>query len=68
MTFEMTFEQWMQEVDDILLEKTGFTHECLRDRRWRDAYDSDIEPLDAICELIADPDDFEAFMEEELWG
>lgn len=64
----MSFEQWMKEVDQTLVDNIGFSSEDLRDRRWRDAFDDDAPPLEAIVDLCGDPSDLGTFMENELFG
>ena len=63
-----TFKEWMKRVDEILFDHIGFTSEDLRDRCWRDEYDGEATPREAIEELIAPLDDVEEFMEIELFG
>ena len=55
------FEQWMNKVDAILAQHfDGMTSADLADRRWRDDYDSETTPLDAITEAYGDPSDIES--------
>ena len=64
----MNFGQWMKEVDAILTEHIGLSSMDLRDRMWRDAFDDETSPLDAIVDLCGDPSDLGTFMENELFG
>ena len=64
----MTFKEWMRKVDKILTDHIGLSSEDLRDRCWRDEYDGEATPMEAIEELIAPVDDIEEFMEIELFG
>ena len=62
------FHAWLNEVDDILSDVVGLTHECLRDRLWRDAFDSGLTPEEVIEEFYGSSTDAETIMEKELWG
>lgn len=62
------YETWMEAVDRIFLLKIGMTSGDLRDRLWRDSYDSGATPEEAILELCGDPDDIEEFYRQEIVG
>lgn len=64
----MTFEQWLKEVDSILVNAIGLSHRDLRDRLWRDAYEGELSPEEAIEDLVGDLSDLEQVMEDELFG
>lgn len=64
----MSFEHWMKGVDAILVSKVGLSSSDLVDRDWWCAWNDEMEPLDAIETLIADPDDIETFMQAEFFG
>jgi len=52
------FEQWMHRVDAILANYFyGLTSADLSDRCWRDDYDSEATPLEAVTEAYGDPSD-----------
>ena len=64
-----TFEAWMKEVDRVLVQRIGFTHEDCRDRCWYDMYDDELSPEEAVsCEFGDNLDDVEGMMFEELFG
>tara|TARA_R110002072_G_scaffold254941_1_gene413730 strand:- start:31 stop:240 length:210 start_codon:yes stop_codon:yes gene_type:complete len=65
---DMSFEQWMKEVDQTLVDHIGFSSEDLRDRRWRDSYDAGDTPADAIEDLVGPLDDIDTLMNNELFG
>jgi len=44
----ITFEQWMQAVDNVLMSMCGLGHDDLPDARWHDEYDGDSTPREAI--------------------
>ena len=62
------FENFMNQIDGILLREIGLTASDLRDRLWRDSFDSGATPREAIEDLCGDPSDIDAFMQAELWG
>ena len=64
----MSFEDWMKNVDRILIGKIGLSSRDLVDRDWWCAWDDELDPAEAIETLIADPDDVETFMMNELFG
>jgi hypothetical protein len=64
----MTFEQWMKKVDRLLENVLGIGSSDMRDRLWRDAYDDESTPEQAIEDLVGDLDDPETVMESELFG
>lgn len=47
----MTFEAWMKRVDDKLSDKIGMYHDGLPDAQWRDWYEDELTPDDAIEEF-----------------
>jgi len=44
----MTFEQWLLNVDKILMLRASKRHDDLPDRPWREAFDAGYYPLRAI--------------------
>ena len=64
----MSFEDWMKRIDSILIGKIGLGVNDLVDRDWWSAWNDELEPDEAIETLIADPDDIETFMMNELFG
>lgn len=48
----MEFEQWMEQVDALLVEATGTPSDDLPDFAWRDAFDADEEPKDAVEQFL----------------
>jgi hypothetical protein len=67
---KLTFNQWMKEVDKILVANLGIGSSDMRDRNWRDAYDDESSPQTAIEDLVGsmDEDDLEQTMEDEMFG
>jgi hypothetical protein len=64
----MDFEQWMRKVDSVLLRRIGVTSGDCRDRLWRDHFEDELTPEEAVeCEF-GDLDNPEAMMMEELFG
>lgn len=54
---EMQFEAdkyttWMQEVDTILAESFYISHMSMPDFRWRDCFDADLKPWDAVDDAV----------------
>ena len=64
----LTFQQWMREVDQILVDHIGFSSEDLRDRMWRVSYDAGDLPTEAIEDLVGPLDNIEEMMNNELYG
>lgn len=66
----MTFKQWLQRVDAILVAALGLGHRDLRDRNWRDAFDDGYTPEEAVEDLVGglDDDNIDETMMEELFG
>jgi hypothetical protein len=54
----MTFKQWLQEVDKVLLKKCFLTHMDLADAPYRDMYDADEDPEDAAMTVLVDYNDY----------
>ena len=48
------FSEWLIAVDDILTARTGLDRESHPDWIWRDAFDSETAPEDAVREFLAD--------------
>jgi hypothetical protein len=64
----MTFKEWLAKVDAILFASIGLGHRDLRDRLWRDAFEDELSPAEAVEDLVGDVSDPEAVMREELFG
>ena len=52
MKTKMTFQQWMMEVDDILVRKCGAESLDLPDMCYADWYDDDIPPYKAAHKVL----------------
>ncbi len=67
----MTFEAFMLNVEQAILDKVGMSHNDFADALWRDLYDDTEEgekcSNDMIYETLADADDTFAEM-LDLWG
>ena len=46
------YTTWMQEVDTILAESFYISHQSMPDFRWRDCFDADLKPWDAVNEAV----------------
>lgn len=51
---ELTFEQFMNQVDQYLIKALGMTHDCLPDFMYYDAYDNEYPPRDTASDVIWD--------------
>ncbi len=49
---EQTYEQWMQEVDNIITTRFGISVHCLSDFMSRDLYDGGSPPIDGAWEAL----------------
>lgn len=49
-----SFEEWMREIDAILLEEIGVCHDDLPDQLYYDHYQDDMTPRDVVDEIILD--------------
>jgi hypothetical protein len=66
-----SFEQWMREVDRLISAKLGISSGDMRDRLWRDAYEDDLTPKEAVEQELGDLDSDEGLEEamlDELFG
>lgn len=50
----MTFEQWLVEVDMILIGLIGMGHRDIPDMLWRDQFEDEASPKDAVSTLVGD--------------
>ena len=50
----MSFKEWMDRVDDALLNAVGVCHRDLADWMYRDAFDDGFTPDDAAWEVLQD--------------
>jgi hypothetical protein len=48
----MTFFQWMKKVNDVLLDKIGFTSSCLCDVDYRSMWSNGYTPVEAAQEAL----------------
>lgn len=48
----MTFSEWLNEVDRHLEARLGLGHRYLPDYFWRDMYDDEVDPEDAVADYI----------------
>lgn len=55
----MNFEQWFAKVDTLMKRKFGFGADDFPDQTWRDWYDSEMTPLEAVYEAIANEEIFD---------
>ncbi len=55
---EVSFEDWMRQVDAALVSQVGLSSSDLPDQAYRDLYDSDTEPKEVAQEIL----------EEEMGG
>ena len=53
------FQRFMRRVDRIITKAIGFGVFDIGDRLWRDSYDAGSTPLQAVEDLIGDPEDDE---------
>ncbi|QGJ88846.1 hypothetical protein SEA_YECEY3_95 [Mycobacterium phage Yecey3] len=50
----MTFEQWLRQVDALLLKVWGVTSGDIADRLWRDAFEDGITPAQYVREIVSE--------------
>lgn len=67
----MTFESWKKRVDNILMNIVEMPSECLPDANWREYYDSEMHPIDAVL-FVCDNDwkyheDLSSFIKETYY-
>lgn len=55
------FRYWLSQVDFIIDRAIDCGVFDIADRCWRDAFDQDSTPLEAVEDLIGDPTDFDSF-------
>ena len=51
---EMTFEQWIKEVDKVMEKKIHLAHDDLPDWHWMDAFDDGDTPKEAVGYFFED--------------
>lgn len=44
----MSFDQWLIEVDELLVTNTGLAHDDLDDYLWFDDYEDGLAPLESV--------------------
>jgi hypothetical protein len=64
----VTYKEWLEAIDKILLEKIELSHMDLPDQLWRDAYDRGEEPQEALENFYGDIDDIDTFMQNAVMG
>lgn len=47
LTGDVTMNEWLEEVDQVIGNLIGLTHDDLADQCWRDWYESGMTPLEA---------------------
>lgn len=62
----LTFQQWMQEVDNLLYQQIGLTSACLADFLSWDAWDCGMSPEEGTTECMAGDDLFSEMLEGEF--
>lgn len=64
----LTYREWMEAVDHILIGAVGMDQESMADWLSRDAYDSGMEPLEAARECLLEQDMLSEDYIDELLG
>jgi len=64
----MTYQEFKDEVNVVLLEKVGLTMECMADYRIRDAYDDGCLPEEVAYEILENDDSMDLDLLEELFA
>lgn len=49
---DLTFQQWMQQVDRELVSRCGLTHRDLADFKFHDAYADECDPTEVAVEVL----------------
>jgi len=62
---DATFAQWMGLVDSYLVKWVGLHHDDFADRLWKDAYNDEMTPLEAIDNFWGTTTDVEIFFANE---
>lgn len=62
----MTFEEWMELVDHVLVSTVGMESMDLCDAPYRDFFDAGERPQDAAHSALIDYNDFDADLLDEL--
>lgn len=60
----VSFQQWIGQVDALLIAAVGLHHSDLADQTWRDWYESEMSPREAAEEALAN----EEFPGTEFWS
>jgi len=53
---KLSFDQWMQQIDNIFMDKLGLSYMDIADWYYRDAYDDGLTPLEAAEEAFNSDD------------
>jgi hypothetical protein len=62
----MSFEEWMAEIDKLLLGSIGLGHMDLADAPYNDHWRSGTEPRDMVAIVLVEWNDMEPELAEEL--
>ena len=57
----MTYQEWMNQVNSILISRVGVSADDLEDFCSRDCYDDDLSPMDGAIEAIENSDTAQSF-------
>lgn len=49
----MTFDQWMAEVDVVMVGMSGLDHNCIADQTWWDWWNDEVPAQEAAEEALA---------------
>tara|TARA_R100001594_G_scaffold87967_1_gene122302 strand:+ start:3701 stop:3958 length:258 start_codon:yes stop_codon:yes gene_type:complete len=63
-----SFQEWLKLLDTYLQGWVGVTHSDLTDRLWRDVYEDELSPVEAIEHFFDTTTDVEKFWRTELYG
>jgi len=50
----ISFNAWMKEVDKLCTKIVGFSVHDLEDYRWRDSYEDELEPSEALFDFLSE--------------
>ena len=50
----MTYKHWITKVDQVMISVFGLSHSALPDALWRDKFDDEMSPVDAIESTVED--------------
>lgn len=58
----MSFDEWMNQVDEVLFKEIGMSHMDIPDQTYRDYFDDGMSPEDAV-ETIMEEDEMFSLMD-----